>query len=131
MKMNILILSHGRFCEEIVKSSEMIVGNNPNLYTLPLLTEDDSESYGFKLNKKIESFGNIPFLILVDVVGGTPFNCSMKLLKKYDFCIVTGLCLGMLLEAYFLNVKSVKEAADLMLSTSQESSCIFDKNSIV
>lgn len=129
MELQILILSHGKLCEEIVKSAEMIVGKNPNLHAIPLLESDDHETYCDKIEDVIDSFGATPFIILADIMGGTPFNCSLKLLKKYSFCLVTGLCLGMLLEAYYLDVGSAKEAAQKMLEASQSSAHLFDNNS--
>lgn len=128
MELKILILSHGKFCEEIIRSAEMIVGKNPNLYSVPLLEEDDHETYSDKILKRIDSFKEEPFLIIVDIVGGTPFNCSMQLMKKYPICLITGLSLAMLLEAYFLKGEAVAEAAEKILASSQESSRIFDSH---
>lgn len=131
MELKILVLSHGRFCEEIIKSAEMIVGENKNLYAIPLLIEDDQESFMMKIKKIITSFCDAPYLIIVDVMGGTPFNCAMKLLQDHSFSLVTGLCLAMLLEAYFLNVNTVEEAASLMLLASKEAGYLFDQHSLL
>lgn len=130
MEFKTLILSHGNFCEEIIKSAEMIVGKNDSLYAVPLLTQDDLESYSLKVKNIIESFNDEPFLIIVDVMGGTPFNCAMSFLKDYNFSIVTGLCLPMLLEVGLMDADSIKEVGEKLLEISKNAGYLFDNDSL-
>ena len=121
MEFNIVVMSHGHFCEAIVDSGEMIVGKLNNVYAVPLTPDEDGEQYMSKLNALIESFNGKPFICLVDIMGGTPYNSCLKLMKDYDFTLVTGLCLGMMLEAPFANGETIDEIADIMLNASQMS----------
>lgn len=45
MSRQLILISHGKFCEELKKSTEMIMGPQEDIYTLPLLPEDDTETY--------------------------------------------------------------------------------------
>ncbi|ELB21457.1 hypothetical protein OIS_03472 [Enterococcus faecium EnGen0035] len=45
MSRKLILISHGKFCEELKKSTKMIMGPLENIYTLPLLPEDGTEAY--------------------------------------------------------------------------------------
>ena len=44
-KLNIIVATHGRFGEELVKSAEMIIGPTENIYNLSLLPEKSFEDF--------------------------------------------------------------------------------------
>lgn len=76
-KMQIIIVTHGRFGSELKESTEMIMGNQPLIQTVDFTTEDSLES----LKEKIEVYLNSQqqIVILTDIKGGTPFNVSYML----------------------------------------------------
>ncbi|MDO4377813.1 MAG: PTS sugar transporter subunit IIA [Erysipelotrichia bacterium] len=127
MSVNIIVASHGRFCEEIIKSAEMIVGKNERLFSLPLLKEEDPMDYRQKLEQIVKSFGNNPFIIICDIIGGTPYNCALQMLQKYNCAVLTGLSLPMLLEAYYLDSDSVDETGEILLNCAQSTLQVFTK----
>lgn len=128
MDYNIVVLSHGYFCQEIIKSAEMIVGPISNAYAVPLPPDMDGESYMTQLRSLIESFEGKPFICLVDIMGGTPYNSCLRLMQDYDFSLVTNLCLMMLLEAPFASPETVEEFGELMDSVSHSGTRLYSKD---
>lgn len=119
----LIIGTHGRFSTELLKSSEMIFGDQLNVDTITFLpgegTEDLVEKYNNSL-KKLDVKDGV--LFLVDLFGGSPFNAaSMIAMEKENMEVVTGVNLPMLLEV-FASRESVKlsELAGVALNSGKE-----------
>lgn len=96
---SILIITHGGFGKEIIKSMEMIMGQQDNVYFLGLYPEEDPAVFSEKVKEKIiELNQNGEVLVMVDVFGGTPSNASASNMKDLKFECVTGVSLPMLIE---------------------------------
>lgn len=96
---SILIITHGGFGKEIIKSMEMIMGQQDNVYSLGLYPEEDPVEFSTKVKEKIiELSRNGEVLVMVDVFGGTPSNASASNMKGLKFECVTGVSLPMLIE---------------------------------
>lgn len=98
-KLNIIVATHGRFGEELVKSAEMIIGEINNVYTLSLLPEKSFEDF-FEETKEIFTEIEGPTIALVDLFGGTPSNVLTALTQKYEHKVVSGLNLPLFIELY-------------------------------
>lgn len=104
---SILIITHGRFGKEIIKSMEMIMGKQDNIYFLGLYPEDDPMVFSVKVKEKIiELSQNGEVLVMVDVFGGTPSNASASNMRELKFECVTGVSLPMLIEVVLNKTKS-------------------------
>ena len=118
---NILVLTHGKFGEELIKSAEMIVGTLENVSALSLTPDMSAEEFRTKTESYLEEIDN-EVICLVDLFGGTPSNTIMYLSQKYDMTIVTGINLPMLLEVYMnLDMNTSEELAEIALETVIES----------
>lgn len=96
---SILIITHGGFGKEIIKSMEMIMGKQDDVYFLGLYPEEDPAVFSVKVKDKIiELNQNGEVLVMVDVFGGTPSNASASNMKDLKFECVTGVSLPMLIE---------------------------------
>lgn len=98
----LIISTHGRFSEELVKSAEMIFGSQTNVGIVTFKpgegTDNLVEKYTTLINKLDCTNG---ILFLVDLFGGSPFNsASMLALKNNNMEIVSGVNLPMLLEVF-------------------------------
>lgn len=97
----ILLLTHGVLGVSIAQSAQMILSELENVAVLALEEGDDPEAYGEALGKLVDEYGGNA-LLLVDLVGGTPGNQAMQLLKdRPQLCAVGGLNLTMLIEAVY------------------------------
>lgn len=98
-----LLVTHGKFSEEILKSAELIVGKQEKILTLGLQHGDSIEELGDKVKESIKLLeSGQGVLVLVDLFGGSPYNVvalnSNKIGNAKIRCI-SGVNLPMLLEA--------------------------------
>ena len=112
--MNGLVLAtHGNLGEALIRSMEVILGEQPQVEALSLQVEDDIEAASKGLR---EAVGNVEtgdgVLILTDMLGGTPSNLALSLLGQPQIEVVSGVNLPMLLKAaQARQVHSLKETA--------------------
>ncbi|MGG7214877.1 PTS sugar transporter subunit IIA [Clostridium nigeriense] len=123
-KLNIVIATHGKFGEEIIKSAEMIVGKMDNIKSVSLIPSMSFEDFTKEANTVLSDLSG-DTLVLVDLYGGTPCNVFTALTKKYNHNVITGLNLPMLIDLYIntndssdVNVKEVIENCISILKTS-------------
>lgn len=109
-KLNIVIGTHGKFGEELIKSAEMIAGKMDNVQAVSLLPMMSLEEFMQTVDTLLNTLEG-PTLALVDLYGGTPCNVFTALTKKYNHNVITGLNLPMLLNLY-INV-SGEETLDM------------------
>ncbi|MBO0438421.1 PTS sugar transporter subunit IIA [Vagococcus fluvialis] len=94
---NIVLVSHGDMAEGVKSSLEMIVGEQPNVFTVSLRTdvkqfETDLLSVLEKLEGKV--------LVIADLLGGTPANTVVKhFLTDENVLIISGMSLPLVIEA--------------------------------
>lgn len=96
----VLIVTHGNFGEELLKSAELIIGKQENVKTLSLNHGDDVE----ELYKNVQAHINLldkgdGVLVLTDLFGGSPSNVTARNINKIHFESLTGVNLPMLIEA--------------------------------
>jgi len=121
MEKVLLLGTHGRFGEELIRSAEMILGKMKNVRSFSLLPELSPEEY---LREVEDCLKELPddTLCLTDLFGGTPSNTFCALSRKYNNIVVTGLNLAMLIEVYMnKDTLTSEELAKLAVSTLQES----------
>ena len=120
---NILVVTHGNFGNELIKSAEMIAGKQENIESLGLFVEDDFDMFKSKVKNKIKELENEEgVLVLVDMFGGTPSNASFANLNNLDLECVTGLNLPMMLEVLInRNIKTLKELVNIAVDVKKNS----------
>ena len=108
---NLVILNHGRFGEELIKSAELIVGKTEHIKAISLLAGMSIEEYYEEVKTYLSSL-DTEILVMVDLYGGTPSNVGMMLQREFPMHVLCGVNLPMLIELILLrnNQKgSVKE----------------------
>ena len=128
---NILVVTHGNFGNELIKSAEMIAGKQENIEALGVFVEDDFDMFKSKVKNKIKELENEEgVLVLTDMFGGTPSNASFANLNNLDFECVTGLNLPMMLEVLInRDIKTLKELVNIAVDVKKNS--IFNLREIV
>ena len=99
----LIISTHGKFSEELVKSSEMIFGSQTNVGVVTFKpgegTDNLIEKYNNLIDNELDCKDGV--LFMVDLFGGSPFNAASVLaLKNDNMEIVSGVNLPMLLEVF-------------------------------
>jgi PTS system mannose-specific IIA component len=109
MEKQLILISHGRFCEELKRSTEMIMGPQPEIQTVPLLSEEGADDFRQKLATVIaESKEPVVF---ADLMGGTPCNVASRLIMEgMTFELYAGMNMPMVIG--FLNGALTGEALD-------------------
>lgn len=85
--MKYFIVSHGDYAHELLKSAEMIVGENKNICSIAFKEGESPEDLYQKIKnaiKKLCSTEKSDYAILVDIFGGTPYNVSLKIYEEDD-----------------------------------------------
>lgn len=80
MAKQLVLVSHGRFCEELKQSTEMIMGPQETIHTVALLPEEGPEDFQRKFQETIKDLND--FVVFSDLRGGTPCNVVSKLILE-------------------------------------------------
>ncbi|MEY8338639.1 hypothetical protein AALB16_11565 [Lachnospiraceae bacterium 62-35] len=128
---HVVVVTHGRFGEELLKAAEMIVGEINGVDNVSLLKEDNPLSFEEKIRRVLWEKEE-ELLFLADIYGGTPCNTAVSILKSYPAWIVTGVNLAMLLEVAttFEEVSQAKEMAENLMNISASSCQILNRNTM-
>ena len=97
---NIVLVNHGDFGEALIRAAEMIVGPQESIRAVSLLPEDSPELYSEKLDAAMADLEGQETLILIDLMGGTPFNVSARKVLQANVECITGLNMATLIEAF-------------------------------
>ncbi len=106
----IVIATHGEFGKELLSTLQMILGETEGVQAVSLQSSDSPENYKQKIEgvlHKVDPKGK-GSLLLVDMMGGTPFNVGVLTAQTHKLQIVTGVNLPMLIKAV-----TTREGADL------------------
>lgn len=93
---NIVLLSHGPFCEGLLKSLEMIAGPQKNLQALQLHEGESPDDYRSQVDQLLSSL-NGETMVFIDLKGGTPYNTGAFLKQKYEFNLISGMNMPILI----------------------------------
>lgn len=70
-----MLVSHGRFCEGLLESLQMVAGEQEGISAVPLLPGESPEAYRSRLEREIKEYESEEgTLVLTDVTGGTPLT---------------------------------------------------------
>lgn len=96
----IIVGTHGRFAEELVKSCEMICGEQKNVRAVTLVPGEGPDDVVTKYDAAIGELDcGDGVLFLNDLFGGSPYNAACRLvISNEKYGIVTGVNLPMLIE---------------------------------
>ncbi|WP_220184244.1 PTS sugar transporter subunit IIA [Thermoactinomyces mirandus] len=98
----LVVATHGEFSKEIVKSAEMILGDQENVIAVTFKPGEGLDGLTEKYQKALKELDTDDgVLFLVDLFVGSPFNAAANLIaaeKHMD--VVTGVNLPMLIECF-------------------------------
>ena len=97
MTKQLVLVSHGRFCEELKKSTEMIMGPLDFIHTVPLLPEEGIDDFTAKFSATVKDLGD--YIVFADLLGGTPCNVVSRLiLEGLQIELYAGMNMPMVIE---------------------------------
>ncbi len=96
----VVILTHGRFGEDLLKTACGIMRETEKVTSLNLSRRLDFQSLRKMVVEAIQNLNaESGVLVLIDAYGGTSYNTTLPLLKDYPLSLVTGVNLPMVLSA--------------------------------
>ena len=95
---NIVIVSHSDLGDALIRATEMIAGPTDRLFSVSLLPDASPEGFEDKLSTVLRGIEGEETLVLVDLLGGTPYNVMARHVLQGNVECVTGVNLPMLLE---------------------------------
>lgn len=105
-----LLMSHGDFAKEAMKSAEMVFGRQDNYETMSVFLVDQVDALRQEMLEKVEKLDTSKgLLVFTDIVGGTPMNLAGSLLGRENTIVCSGLNLPVLIEALMNRNKTVQE----------------------
>lgn len=115
--MKLFLISHGKFCEGLLDSYQMIAGESQDIFTLSL-TDAGIQDFSDGLTGMLAKREKEDVLILTDIKGGTPYNEAYKqyLLDQEHIGVVAGMNLPMVIEVGLnLSNKSLIELVEMAI----------------
>ena len=110
----IIVGTHGLFAEELVRSCEMICGEQKNVRAVTLVPGEGPDDVVKKYEeaiKELDCSGGV--LFLNDLFGGSPYNAACRLvIGNENYGIVTGVNLPMLIE--MCSAQMMDDGSDIM-----------------
>lgn len=111
MAKQLVLISHGSFCEGLKASTEMLMGPQESIHTVVLEPSEGADDFRAKLEAVIEGFDD--FVIFADLLGGTPCNVASRLLLEgREFELYAGMSMPMVIG--FINNELVGTNEDLV-----------------
>lgn len=89
----ILVLTHGFFDSELIKSAELVIGKMENTEFIPLTSDISVTAYQEKVFSRLTQL-NENDIVLVDLLGGTPSNTVTLFSKQKKIPAIAGLNLS-------------------------------------
>lgn len=97
--MEIVLLTHGEWGAELVKSAELIVGPLKNIKCFPLHPDCPFKEYIRETQEYMEQRKEEEFLLITDIRGGSTFYTAGILSRTEKVRAVSGLSMDMLILA--------------------------------
>ena len=121
----IIITGHGTFADGLTSGIRLLMGEQEAYQAVNFLPEDSIEILTANLNQALDALKDCEgVLILTDLVGGSPFNVSVRLQMERDTRIevIGGSNLPILLDACMsrMSITDVEELAEASLTEGKE-----------
>jgi PTS system mannose-specific IIA component len=97
----IVVITHGSFGREMLRTAQDIVGTQTHVMGLALTSEMGSDGLIGLVEEAAKQLNDVDgILYLVDMLGGTPCNVVLLHTKDHAAQVVTGVNLYMILSAF-------------------------------
>ncbi|WP_459477939.1 PTS sugar transporter subunit IIA [Clostridium saccharoperbutylacetonicum] len=109
----IIAISHGSYAKALINSVEMIYGKQKKIRTICLEGKNSIESLKEQINRTIEELNVEEVLILVDILGGTPYNAACLFMDRKNINVITGMNMPMIVEIIPYMVQDLDKISSL------------------
>ncbi len=115
MECTVIIVTHGKLANELIATSNMLIGRQENVVTVDFMPGENLESLIKKLAGIIETVAaDLAVLFVVDMFSGSPFNASTYFAKnRKSTRVIAGINIPMLVNI-LLERREVPNLDDLV-----------------
>lgn len=106
-----LLASHSNMAQGVKDSLELIMGKQENVYTICAYVQSDYDLES-EIIKFMKTHSYSELIVVTDLLGGSVNNEFLKLQSEFNYHLVTGLTLTLVLELVTSSDLSAKEAID-------------------
>ena len=128
----IVIGTHGKLAEALLRSCEMICGTRENIAAVTLEPGESAEGLVEKYKdalRKLDIKDGV--LFMTDLLGGSPYNAACRIAMEVDdIGVITGVNLPMLLEVTNLGKLAVKEYVEVAQTSGTQGIQVFKRLNI-
>jgi len=98
----IIIGTHGSAAEQLLKTTEMLIGDQENVAFIDFIPGENADTLIEKYHAKLAELDTSKGVIfLVDTWGGSPFNAASRIVvDKPDYEVITGVNIPMMVETF-------------------------------
>ena len=102
MTIAIVIGTHGWAAEQLLKTTEMLLGEQDNVGWIDFVPGENADTLIEKYNARLNTLNTEKgVLFLVDTWGGSPFNAASRIVvDKENYEVVAGVNVPMLVETF-------------------------------
>lgn len=119
---NILIVTHGDFGKELLKSSELIIGPIEDVEAISYNQGDSFEVLLGKVEETINRLKSDDLIVFTDMYGGSPFNAVSRVMKNNNFYHITGINFPLFVDiAINRDAYSLEEIAEKIIKNGKKS----------
>lgn len=116
----LVIASHGEMALGTLDTIKLFFSDLKQVEALALRADDNPDEFVHHLEETIEKVDTGDGVVVaVDLLGGSPCNCSARILSKHHIDVITGMNLPMLMEFLSLREHSHPDIHQ-MIHTGQE-----------
>lgn len=123
MSIAIMIGTHGVAAEQLLRTTEMLIGEQENVSFIDFVPGENADTLFDKYTAKLADLDTSQGVIfLVDTWGGSPFNAASRIVNEHEnYEIVTGVNVPMLVETFMCrdDNPSIDELISVALETGQ------------
>lgn len=113
----ILVLTHGTWGEELINSTEMVLGRIRDIQAVSFMPDVELEVYIEDITNIMQSHPGYDFIFLVDILGGTPYNIGAYFALSKHTEAVSGLSMDLLISVLDLRAQTpCSEIPDQLLT---------------
>ncbi len=110
----VVLITHGNLGEEFLNAVQHILGNQKQIRSIPIYSDDDVEKCRRELleySKDVDSGDGV--VILSDMFGGTPSNLAISVMEHGNFEVMAGINLPILVKLLTIREKTPLQQAVL------------------
>ncbi|WP_312699478.1 PTS mannose transporter subunit IIAB [Sedimentibacter sp.] len=120
---NLLLVTHGNFGRELLKSSELIIGNIENAESISFEYGNSFETLLNKVEEAVERLSKDDDLIIfTDMYGGSPYNAVARVSGNRSFYHITGINFPLFIDiAVNRDAYSLEDIAEKIIKNGKKS----------